>query len=207
MGRGEAPWPICSRTRPPTGTSVPSRRRSPRASSARCASGCRCRPAGWCSTSGRGRASVSGGIAPSVGTIHAVDLSPAMLAQLTAKEALRDKVVAHCQDLLEAPLDVQVDLVVSAMAMHHVRDTAALLRALRAHLRPGGRIALADLDAEDGTFHPADTEGVYHAGFDREGARRAARGRRLRGGGVRDGGGGAQEDRPYSVFLVTARAA
>ena len=34
-------------------------------------------------------------------------------------------------------------------------------------LRPGGRIALSDLDTEDGTFHSAEAEGIHHQGFDR----------------------------------------
>ena len=33
-------------------------------------------------------------------------------------------------------------------------------------LRPGGRIAVADLDTEPGSFH-ADNTGVHHFGFDR----------------------------------------
>ena len=32
----------------------------------------------------------------------------------------------------------------------------------------GGFVALADLDSEDGSFHPPGTEGVYHHGFDRD---------------------------------------
>ena len=54
------------------------------------------------------------------------------------------------------------------MAMHHVEDTGALVRALFAHVAPGGRVALADLDAESGSFHPPGTESVYHSGFDRD---------------------------------------
>ncbi|MFT4977942.1 MAG: putative AdoMet-dependent methyltransferase [Myxococcota bacterium] len=54
------------------------------------------------------------------------------------------------------------------MAAHHVEDTGKLLRTLHDHLRPGGQLALEDLDAEDGTFHPPGIEGVFHAGFDRE---------------------------------------
>ena len=39
------------------------------------------------------------------------------------------------------------------MAMHHVEDTAHFLKTLYDHLNPGGFIAVADLDKEDGSFH------------------------------------------------------
>ncbi len=35
-------------------------------------------------------------------------------------------------------------------------------------LVPGGWVALADLDAEDGSFHSPDVPGVAHHGFDRK---------------------------------------
>ena len=38
------------------------------------------------------------------------------------------------------------------------RRTASALAAIRALLAPGGRIAIADLDTEDGTFHDRDAE-------------------------------------------------
>jgi SAM-dependent methyltransferase len=117
---------------------------------------------------GAGTGLVGGRLAASVGHVHAVDVSPAMLAQLEAKEELRGRVTTHCQDIVHAPLPLTVDLIVSAMAMHHVQDTAALMRSFYQHLRPGGEVALADLDAEDGTFHPPGMEGVFHAGFDRD---------------------------------------
>jgi putative AdoMet-dependent methyltransferase len=117
---------------------------------------------------GAGTGLVSGKIAGLVGQILAVDVSPAMLEQLRMRPELQGRVEVVCQDLLAQPLERQVDLVVSAMAMHHVEDTPALLRALFAHLVPGGRIALADLDREDGSFHPPGVEGVYHHGFDRD---------------------------------------
>ena len=41
-----------------------------------------------------------------------------------------------------------------------------MLRRLAAMVRPGGLLAVADLDAEDGSFH-ADRAGVVHFGFDR----------------------------------------
>ncbi|NIV32583.1 MAG: methyltransferase domain-containing protein, partial [Anaerolineae bacterium] len=64
-------------------------------------------------------------------------------------------------------LERQFDLIVSAMALHHVEDTERLLQRFHQHLSPGGGIALADLDQEDGSFHPPEVEGVFHDGFDR----------------------------------------
>ncbi len=153
---------------------------------------------------GAGTGLVSNRIAPRVKSILAVDLSAAMLAQLAKKPELRDKVEIFCQDIIDAPLGRTVDLVVSAMAMHHVEDTRALFRALYQHLVPGGRIALADLDTEKGDFHPPETVGVYHSGFDRDGL-----------AGLLTEVGFAEprfvtacevtkEDRRYSIFLVTA---
>ncbi len=156
---------------------------------------------------GAGTGLVCAQLAPQVARVFAVDISAAMLAQLAAKAELVGKVEIRQQDLLTTPLGEPVDLIVSAMAMHHVADTAALLRVFAAHLAPGGRIALADLDREDGTFHPPEAEGVFHHGFDR-----AALGAALTAAGfvdvevatatevVRDG-------RTYPVFLVTATRA
>lgn len=117
---------------------------------------------------GAGTGLVCTRLAPHVGRVLAVDVSQAMLDQLAKKEELAGKVEVFCQNILETPLGRQVDLIVSAMAMHHVEDTRALLRTLFDHLVPGGRVALADLDKEKGDFHPPDVEGVFHAGFDRD---------------------------------------
>jgi hypothetical protein len=51
--------------------------------------------------------------------------------------------------------------------LHHLQDTRAALTAIHDLLGPGARIALADLDTEDGSFHSADAEGIHHRGFDR----------------------------------------
>jgi putative AdoMet-dependent methyltransferase len=115
---------------------------------------------------GAGTGLLGGKLANRVGHLLAVDVSRAMLDKLMAKPELEGKVEAFCQNILESPLPRKVDLVVSAMAMHHVEDTRALFRVLFEHLVPGGRIALADLETEQGDFHAPGTEGVYHAGFD-----------------------------------------
>ena len=117
---------------------------------------------------GAGTGLICAHVAPRVEKIYAVDISESMLERLAAKPELQGKVEPICQNILETPLDKQVDLIMSAMAMHHVEDTEQLLRVLATQLVPGGTLALADLDKEDGSFHPAGTEGVFHRGFDRD---------------------------------------
>ena len=115
---------------------------------------------------GAGTGLVAAHLAPHVKKIFAVDISQSMLDKLGEKEELRGKVVTVCQNILARPFEQTVDLVVSAMALHHVEDTDLLLTRFADQLEKGGRIALADLSQEDGTFHPAEVEGVYHHGFD-----------------------------------------
>jgi putative AdoMet-dependent methyltransferase len=90
-----------------------------------------------------------------------------MLQALAAKPELQGKVETRCQDILESPLDDRFDAIIRAMALHHVEDTQVAASRFAVHLKPGGILALADLDSEDGSFHPPDTEGVFHHGFDR----------------------------------------
>ena len=58
-------------------------------------------------------------------------------------------------------------LLISSMTLHHVPNTAVLFKQWYNLLLPGGVLAAADLDAEDGSFHLNNT-GVFHLGFDRE---------------------------------------
>lgn len=153
---------------------------------------------------GAGTGLVCSKVAPRVARVLAVDISRAMLDKLAAKPELAGKVEIFCQNILETPLEQRADLIVSAMAMHHVEDTRALARTLFDHLLPGGQVALADLDAEDGTFHPPDTEGVFHAGFERD-----ALGALLQEVGFDEptfttAVDVTKEERTYPVFLVTA---
>lgn len=69
-------------------------------------------------------------------------------------------------DLPEHAPQGPFDLIVSSMTLHHIADTKALLRILLRLLRPGGYVALADLDREDGSFH-GGKPGIAHHGFDR----------------------------------------
>lgn len=107
-------------------------------------------------------------IAPQVGKITAVDVSPSMNAQLRAKAPdIACELEVLEQDLLQTPLNSQFDGIISSMTLHHIADIPALLREFQRLLKPGGFIALADLDLEDGSFHTEET-GVFHCGFDRD---------------------------------------
>ena len=116
---------------------------------------------------GAGTGLITSQVAPHVHKITAVDISQSMLEKLIAKQALKDKVEILCQDITTQPIKDKYDLIMSAMAMHHVQNTDNMIKQFSAHLKPGAKVALADLDKEDGSFHPEGTEGVYHDGFER----------------------------------------
>ncbi len=108
---------------------------------------------------------------PHVGHVLETDLSPGMLAVLSEKAAAAglDKIDTQVLDLTSSPPPAErFDLIFSSMAMHHIPDVAALIRTFYSMLNPGGWLALADLDAEDGSFHPPDVPGVAHHGFERK---------------------------------------
>ncbi len=116
---------------------------------------------------GAGTGLISSQIVPFVKRIVAVDISEAMLNKLITKPELQDKVGMACQDIMVNPIEEKFDLIMSAMALHHVEETEKLIQTFSNHLNSGAMIALADLDKEDGTFHDKDTQGVYHLGFER----------------------------------------
>ncbi len=156
---------------------------------------------------GAGTGLISAQIAPLVNRIVAVDISQSMLDKLAAKPELAGKVETVCRDILEDPLEARFDLIASAMAMHHVEDTAGLIEGFRAHLNDSGMIALADLDKEDGSFHPPDTEGVYHFGFERDEIREMLESHGFDQVEFFTAHTIEGEDGEYPIFLVTARKA
>ncbi len=120
---------------------------------------------------GAGTGLITLGIQPHVGSIAAADSSPGMLAQIEGKIAASG--LAGVRTLLldlerEPPPGDQFGLIVSAMTMHHIENVPSIVAALTGMLRPGGWLAVADLDPDDGEFHE-DPTGVYHKGFERAG--------------------------------------
>lgn len=152
-------------------------------------------------------------LAPLVRSVTGVDSSKGMLEVLQGKaeRAGLDNVTGLAADLDEdKSVAGRYHLVVSSMTLHHIQDVPRLLGRLRRSLHPGGYIALADLDKEDGGFH-SDNTGVFHFGFDRE-----ELGRHFREAGFSDVGAAtaAQMTKPaanggertFSIFLMTGRA-
>ena len=153
---------------------------------------------------GAGTGLIATQVAPLVRRVLAVDVSASMLEQLAAKPLDGGEIDVRCVNILDEPLGESVDLVMSAMAMHHVEDTAALFGAFFDHLVPGGRLALADLDAEDGSFHPPGMEGVFHDGFDRESLSAVAVAAGFESPAFVTATEVEKEGRRYPIFLMTA---
>lgn len=118
---------------------------------------------------GTGTGNIALRIAPHVRRIIAIDSAKGMLEVL--REKLHDGGITTIEprewSIGQNPADLPVsDLIVSSMTLHHVKDTAAAARTFHVLLQPGGRVAIADLDPDNGEFH--DAAGIAeHDGIDR----------------------------------------
>lgn len=76
-------------------------------------------------------------------------------------------------DLTIDPLPLErYDLIYTLQTLHHIRDTTQIIQTFHAMLNEKGRLFIADLDFEDGSFHGEGFEG--HNGFVREDLRNIA---------------------------------
>lgn len=99
-------------------------------------------------------------------TLLGVDTSEKMLDAFDKKTEGAEHIESMLVDLEKDSIDRSFDLIVSSMAFHHLGSPMSMIGKMKDVLRPGGRLAIVDLDKEDGTFHP-DNEGmgVRHFGF------------------------------------------
>jgi len=160
---------------------------------------------------GAGTGLLSLALAGGAGEVVAVDTSEGMIKVLGEKLAgagVRNVRPLRADILAGEDAGGPFDLIASSMAIHHVEDTARLLGLFHRLLAPGGRIALADLDREDGTFH-SDNGGVYHFGFERRDLAALAEGAGFRDAACdlvhtvtreREG-----VNREYGIILLSAR--
>lgn len=157
---------------------------------------------------GCGTGLVTLNLASRLGSIVGVDSSLKMVERLNAKVAEQGCTNARAErrDLEQGELpEGRYHLITSAMTMHHIPEIAPLLIALRNLLHPGGRIALADLEAEDGSFHDNPT-GVFHHGFSRERLIQLLSQSGFTDITISTVAEVIKEERMYPVFLATATA-
>lgn len=152
---------------------------------------------------GAGTGLLSFKIAPLVKSVMGVDLSHKMLEQIEAKNSTLLQVKPIYRDILQEPLDHQFHGIVSSMALHHVSDTKALCKSFHSHLKRSGFIALADLEAEDGSFHN-DNTGVHHFGFDKMDLRNTLEDAGFENVRFHEAYRVVKGEKDYPVFVVTA---
>ena len=139
-----------------------------------------------------------------LGWITLADSSAGMRAVAERKIAAANEKQMRVVDLDlmrdAVPLE-RYDLVFSMMTLHHVPDVARGLAAFHELLKRGGYLCIADLDAEDGSFHGPGVD--VHHGFER-----ATLGKALATAGFVDVAIGdcfvvAHGPREYPMFLAT----
>ena len=109
-------------------------------------------------------------LAPKMKSLTAVDTEQRLLEVL--KEKIRtqgvENIVAKQYDLCDGLVpQSRFHLILSSMTLHHIVDIRQILDKFYQSLHPGGFLAIADLDEEDGDFH-GGRPGVAHYGFNRE---------------------------------------
>jgi ubiquinone/menaquinone biosynthesis C-methylase UbiE len=155
---------------------------------------------------GTGRLSIL--LADLVGSVVVTDPSAGMVQ--VARErietaGLADRLRAVQADLTTDHLDGTYDVVWCSMALHHVQDLDALLRSVAGLLVDGGRLCIADLEADPGgAFHADKADFDGHNGFDRQHLAELLG--RAGFADVRfvDATSIVKDDREFGVFLCTA---
>lgn len=161
---------------------------------------------------GAGTGLVTLGLQPFVRSVTAADSAQGMLDRLAEKASASG--LSNVRTMLldlerESAPDACFDLIVSSMTFHHIENVPALIKRLFGMLRPGGYIAVADLDLDDGEFH-SDPTGVRHNGFSRDEMVRAFTGSGLDGVAIETAHTVTREVpgrglRDFSVFLIVGR--
>lgn len=104
--------------------------------------------------------------------ITGIDNSQGMLDMLSSKLE-QSKINNANLVFFEADTDLlpkdNYDLAISNMTFHHFKKPDEFVKNVYNSLKNGGRICIADLETEDGTFHIKENlEGVHHFGFDKK---------------------------------------
>ena len=157
---------------------------------------------------GCGTGLVTVALAPHLGSITGIDSSSGMLGKLAEKvkaSGIANIKTALCDLSAGEMPEGRFHLIVSAMVLHHIEDPETLLSSLKSRLHPGGWIALADLEAEDGSFHD-DPTGIFHHGFSRTELTRLLEKSGYVSISITEATAMQKGDRTYPVLLAVAQA-
>jgi ubiquinone/menaquinone biosynthesis C-methylase UbiE len=141
-----------------------------------------------------------------LGPITLADSSAGMRAVAERKIAAaraREMRVIDLDLMRDAVPRERYDLVFSMMTLHHVPDVARGLAAFHELLNAGGWLCIADLDAEDGSFHGPGVD--VHHGFERGALRKALAKAGFADVAIDDCFVVEHGPRKYPVFLASCR--
>jgi len=96
--------------------------------------------------------------------IIGVDLSSEMVNIYNKKAKMMNcKAKAICCDVNN--VNSKFDIIVASMVFHHISDIQEILNILSSKLNENGKLFVADLFEEDGSFHDKGNDDVFHYGF------------------------------------------
>jgi len=100
-------------------------------------------------------------------SILGVDLSQKMVEIYNKKSK-----ILNCNAKAEA-IDVnnvnkRFDIIVASMVFHHIENIQEMLNVLSDKLKQNGKLFIADLYEEDGSFHDKGNDDVFHFGFEKD---------------------------------------
>lgn len=145
-------------------------------------------------------------VAPNVGKLYALDSSSGMIDVLQNKIAqgtLGDRIIAIHGDLADIA-QPSFELIFMSMVLHHIPAYQDLLATLVKRLSPGGYLAIADLETEDGSFHD-DNNDIAHFGFQTAALARYLEELGLSNSRQQTAFSVEKNNRHYPVFLLTAQ--
>jgi len=143
-------------------------------------------------------------VAKKVKQVYGVDTSTGMLEKLQEKNSEALSIISIKQDIIQEPLSQTFDGLVSSMTLHHVEDLRAFFTIIYSNIKENGFIAIADLEAEDGTFH-GDNTGVHHFGFKEDELINIVEDCGFKEVHIKNINTLKKEHRDFGVFLLTAK--
>lgn len=103
-------------------------------------------------------------------TITLVDSSEGMINVL--KEKIKNQQINNFKplliDLIKTPSKIEkTDVIFTLMTLHHINNIEQISNIFHSLLNTNGYLCIADLDEEDGSFHPKEQNFDGHFGFNK----------------------------------------